>query len=104
TATSTRVSLPSPLTTPAASNSASIDRVFIFQLPAMNFLRIVSSLRLAPAWRHADVTLTYESPVRQSISDCPHALSVALILENGLLPKNPLCADSGDGFAASRIV
>ena len=41
----------------------------------------------------------YKSGICQSISGLSAALSAALILEKGRLPKNPLAAESGDGCA-----
>src|SRR5262245_48403787 len=44
------------------------------------------------------------SESRQSISACPSWRKPALILETGLLPKNPLWAESGDGCTDWMIV
>ena len=41
--------------------------------------------------------------MRQSTGSRPAATSASLARENGRLPKNPLCADSGDGCADSMI-
>ena len=38
----------------------------------------------------------------QSIGFIPLAIKNSLVLENGLLPKNPLYAENGDGWADSR--
>jgi hypothetical protein len=40
----------------------------------------------------------------QSIGRWPWAVSAAFARLNGWLPKNPLWADSGDGWADSMIV
>ena len=37
----------------------------------------------------------------QRIGSRPLAATMALVFENGLLPKNPRCADSGDGCGAT---
>src|SRR5207237_2249329 len=74
-------------------------------LPEATGKRLVAAWHAAvfsvPSYVAAATSAAERAGMLQSIGSRPAAISASLARENGRLPKNPLRADSGDGWADS---